>query len=118
VVSIDASLLRTTVLVVVFLCTGAMATVVRLYWRNYRRAPSALRLLPLHVLMVSASTLGLQATLAWALIEATSTGAALTPTTVIRTGLYGLWSAGVLAALVVVARQQKRLLDHTAGGPA
>lgn len=110
--TIDATLLRAGVLVVMFLCAGAMVTVIRLYWRNYRSARASMRLLPLHVVLVSVSTLGLQATLAWALIEATAADAAVSPTTLIRTGLYGLWSVGVLAALVVIARQQKRLLDQ------
>jgi hypothetical protein len=115
--SVDAAtLLRGIVLAVIAANVGAMVSVARRYAQSYRRAPACARLLPLHVVLVTVSTLGLQATLAWALMEAMSTGAAASPGTLIRTGLYALWSIGIFAALVAIARVQQQRLDAAAAG--
>lgn len=115
--SVDAAtLLRGVVLAIIAANVGAMISVARKYAQSYRRAPACARLLPLHVLLVTVSTLGLQATLAWALMEAMSTSAVANPGTLFRTGLYALWSIGIFAALVAIRRLQKQRLD-AAGAP-
>lgn len=109
----DASLLRAAVLVVLALCVGAMVAVLRLYARAWRNAPTRGRLTPMHVTVVSGSMSGFQALLAWALMEAVSTGAPASTSTLIRTAGYGVCSLGFLVAMWAVGMQQRRRLGRS-----
>lgn len=105
---LDGTLVRGVVLIVLALCVGAMAAVLRLYALAWRNAPTRGRLTPMHVTLVSASMIGFQGLLAWALMEAVSSGAPASAATLIRTAGYGLCSLGFLAAMWAVGTQQHR----------
>ena len=105
----DPSLLRALVLIPLALYVGASARVCWLYarvWQRMRASGRGARLTPLHVALASASLLVIEMALAWALIA--SFRQPITLFGAIRTGMYGLGSLGMIAALMVIARVQSR----------
>lgn len=102
----DADLLRAGVLAVLVLTVAAVAAVMRLHWRAWRRLPAEAGLTPLHVALVSLGVLIWGGTLAWAMVEAL--GRDVTAPVAIRTALYGIGAVVILTALVVVGGLQRR----------